>query len=253
MQFVSFTVAGPMYFIVHLLTSPVKTGKPEALAIRSNDANALFISALLGFGIPSILMILPTPGLISDVNHYMWVAIWQVFPLVQSVFQWVLKHTLFRTSSSPRASRGPLAISSLYQFVMAICVVSHTGLMAIALTPETAVPSGWAPWWSALLREVTVDSAFVPTSLLNPPSLVSSNSLVPLVMHFLRWDVYTGGVAILVWASYLYSASGAKKSVFAKAVFWFLLGDSPAAAAFLLWTRDEALLGREAEKAKKIR
>ncbi len=98
--------------------------------------------------------------------------------------------------------------------------------------------------------EVTV-WALLPASLSSPPTVTlagetARDAIAPLTSYFIKFDIHSGNLALLIWSFYLYlNASPAASAVGAlfKIVCWTLVGGPAAAATALLWGRDEALLG----------
>lgn len=268
MQLLSYTIAGPIYFIIHLFTSPVASGSDvDALVVNAGDMALLPACITMAFLVPAFMMGLPSPQLIPQAEHQNWMATWQVFPILQANLMFFLK-SLFGSSgagsegnSNKVIGRKAAGASPVYKFTMTLCVVAQLGFLTIALTPPTALPTSLAasyPWLSAILKEVNIDSG-IPRALWDPPSLdVSSLEKIrmawlgPLAKHFLQWDVYSGNFALLTWAVYQYWAAGVGGGKrFGKALGWFVLGGPVATAAYLLWERDEAVVARDDDRGRR--
>ncbi|KAJ4402645.1 hypothetical protein N0V85_005266 [Neurospora sp. IMI 360204] len=268
-QLLSYTIVGPIYFIIHLFTSPVASGSDvDALTVNEGEMAVLPVCITMAFLVPAFMMGLPSPRIIPQAEHQNWMATWQVFPILQANLMFFLK-SLFGSSgagaegNSNRVTTGrkPAGTSPVYKFIMTICGVAQLGFLAIALTPPTALPASLAasyPWLSAILREVNIGSA-IPRALWDPPSIdVSSLEkiwmawLAPLAKHFLQWDVYSGNFALLTWAAYqCWAAAVGGGKRFGKALGWFVLGGPVATAAYLLWERDEAVVEREDDRGRR--
>ncbi|KAJ9150778.1 hypothetical protein NKR23_g3349 [Pleurostoma richardsiae] len=258
-QNVTYTVTVPLYLILHLVTSPVARPVLDPTGVLSVDPVDLILlpfTETLAFIIPAVMMSLPSPSVVSPLLHYGWDAFWQVFPVIQSVWLWALKKPLAspaRTASTGNAHRQ--AAGCTYLFVLALSVTSQVALLAVATTPGTAVPERWAAVFSA----VDLRSAFVPfwpwdTPTVDPKaSPIARDGLARLARLFIQWDIYCAGTAILVWALYLHCIARpdvSSKNLIPKVAYWLLLGGPPAAAAVLLWERDEAL--NNANAAQKV-
>lgn len=270
MQLVSYTIAGPIYFIIYLFTSPVASGSDvDALAVNEGEMALLPACITMAFLVPAFMMGLPSPQVIPQAEHQNWMATWQVFPILQANLMFFLKSLFGSSGAGSEGNRTAkvttgrrLAGASLvYKFVMTLAVVAQLGFLAIALTPPTALPASLAasyPWLSAILKEVNIGSA-IPRALWDPPFLdVSSLEkirmawLAPLAKHFLQWDVYSGNSALLTWAGYQYWAAGVGGGKrFCKALGWFVLGGPVATAAYLLWERDEAVVERDDDRGRR--
>lgn len=267
MQLLSYTIAGPIYFIVYLVTSPVASGSDvDALVVDGWEMAMLPVCVTMAFIVPAFMMGLPSPRM-PQAEHQNWIATWQVFPILQANLIFFLKSLCGSSGAgaegrnSSRVANGGKAAgaSPVYRFTMTLCIVAQLAFLAIALIPPAALPESLAasyPWLSTMLREVSIGSA-LPRALWSPPSTDTASPiriayLAPLAKHFLQWDVYSGNSALLTWATYQYWAAGVGGfKRFGKALGWFVLGGPVSAAAYLLWERDEAVVEREDERGRR--
>lgn len=265
-QNISYTITVPFYFILHIFTSPTASPSVTArdvLLDNPSDTNIVLLSEFIACLVPAVAMALPAPSVISPAAHYSWIAIWQGFPIWQSVLQWVFSRVAPGPARSARSGKAPNRSTfntvTLYRVALFTTVTTHLGLLAVAVTPASAIPSGW-PTLSAIFEQVTLDSALIPRSLSNPPTvdpkMISAHALAPLTQYFLQWDVYCGSLALLLWAVYLrrVAASGDRFSwtgLVGKVVGWTAVGGPVAAATVLLWERDEVLVRRGGTGGKK--
>lgn len=293
-QNAAYTITVPIWLALHLFASPTaKTKSITSSAVGTDPVSTgiLPLCVLIGFGIPTIAMGLPSPGVLSAPAHYAWIAIWQMFPVWQSLLLMILRP--FVASSISRSSRVAAsqrsAVNRVYRVVLGLAVVSQMTALAVSLIPESAIPKApvgnrVSPWVLEMLREVNFRNVFLPTWPSNPPAVdpssvevIPTDWLAPLAVHFLQWDIYCGNLAVLIWAGCLYylaSSSSSRVSsvslsnnntkmtttttgfgdnvtILVKALGWFVLGGPVAAAAFLLWERDEAVYRRELAEGKK--
>ncbi|KUI68481.1 hypothetical protein VM1G_04663 [Cytospora mali] len=267
LQTFTFTITVPVYLIMHLITSPMSTAEvsSQAILVDTSDSAILPLSTTLSFVIPSVMMYLSAPAKVSASTHYTWQAIWQVFPVMQSIYHWILRSILpgpsSRSSSSTRAH-----IVGVYRYILFLCFVPQILLLTVAVTPATVVPDVLKP----MFQDVDLVSAFIPYWPWNSPTanelagaaaglasatVVTADGKADLVKLFLQWDVYCGGAAILTWAVFIYGVARPEKSVIGsivpKAVFWMVLGGPVGAAAMLLLERDAAAIGDAAERKKR--
>ncbi|CZR54577.1 uncharacterized protein PAC_04461 [Phialocephala subalpina] len=281
-QNISFTVTTPIWLLVHLLTSPVS--KPfsgananSVLLIQPWDLRILPFSITISYLLPSLLMGLPSPGVISPISHQRWIAIWQAFPMLT-----VMTHYLLRTAVQSIAQRiwkedpkirapTPLGAEYLnnakyvYQFILGLCIATHVPVLLIAILPSWLFPS-FSPLLSRLGRE-TISSVYIPYF----PSLTHKLSSFAEGVHtFLLWDMYIGATAFVLWAVLLYRNATTEKDIVdpnnslpkyrellagekggkkekgdkatgklvLKVAGWSLVGGPMAAVAVLLWQRD---------------
>lgn len=253
-QNITYTVSVPIYLIIHLLTSPTSAPSPapSTFAISSHDLYVLPSSLFGAFVLPTVMMSLPVPDLVSATAHYNWQAAWQIFPLTQS-----LAHHTYKRLTAPIAFKPDSwpQLDALYRGIALLSFAPQTALLAIAATPASAVPDALFSYLPFLTRDVfvhvTLRSAFIPLLPWNSPvvesvarkAVVSPEGLAELVKLFLQWDVYVGGAAVLVWGVFVYSVARPEKafwgSTLPRVLGWTVLGGPVGAAVMLLWERDE--------------
>ncbi|KAB5545906.1 hypothetical protein GE09DRAFT_1061283 [Coniochaeta sp. 2T2.1] len=262
-QNISYTIAGPIWTALYLFTSPIASPSVTASDVLPSDAlepKTLLLSNFLAYAVPAIGMLLPAHSVVSAETHYNWIATWQFFPVLYAVFQFILTRafsTLGLFGSSPRQtgrSTSALSTAVVYRTALFITVTTHLTLLAVALTPASAIPAGF-PTLSKIFREVSFKSAFLPPDIFSPPSvdpkIIPADKLAPLTHFFLMWDVNIGNFALLLWAVYLRLVAGRERGgqfsgtgVLVKAAGWTAIGGPIAAVAALLWERDEVLVTR---------
>lgn len=265
-QNITYAVTVPIYLITHLLTSPVSSANvsSQAISVDTSDSAILPLSTTLSFIIPSVMMYLPAPEMMSASTHYTWQAIWQVFPVTQSIYHRLLKGILPGPSSSSSSMRAHLV--GVYRYILFLCFVPQILLLTVAITPAGIVPKVLKP----VFEQVDLVSAFVPSWPWNSPTanelvgaaaglssaaVVTADGKAELVKLFLQWDAYCGGAAILAWAAFIYGMDRPEKSIISsivpKALVWTVLGSPVGAAAMLLWERDGVAVGAVAQKKKR--
>lgn len=256
----------PIYLIIHLLTSPVSSpnAPPSAFAIPTQDLYVLPLSVTGAFIVPTVMMSLPAPSKIPVAAHYTWQAIWQIFPITQSV-----SHSLYKRLTAPLAFKPNFhaQLDDTYRALALLCFVPQTALLAVAATPAHLVPAALLSLnitglTRELFAEITLARAFVPhlpwasPVVTGPVSKITAAGLPELVKMFLQWDIYLGGTAVLVWAAFVYSVARPERSfvfgTFPKMVVYTLLGGPVGAATMLLWSRDVAARQRTAQSVKRL-
>ncbi|POS70950.1 hypothetical protein DHEL01_v210657 [Diaporthe helianthi] len=105
MQHITVAVTAPVYFLIHLLTSPASSGSPtpEDLTVNPSDSTLLLHHTVLSFVVPTVLMSLPSPSVLPAGAHYMWLAMWQVFPITDTIYHYIAKLLLLKATK--RVSR----------------------------------------------------------------------------------------------------------------------------------------------------
>jgi hypothetical protein len=285
----------PIYLAIHVLVSPVARSFPgssfasRVLLVDSYDLFVLPLSVSYGLGLASIMMVMPL-RIFSVQAHYAGMVAWRFFPMwtaglqhfISSCYRLVWRsvfggdYNKLKASASTPVSQSLIYLSSakfVFIFVQIACVMSHMSCLIWSIVPVEfldAVPDWFGPWETSLkgLFAATLPGVFFPDSPLSPPASEITNpvSLAHLAAFMLRWDMYAGLLALLVWAVFLFlnagSDRGAFESVYAlmnqdklaigkgqKPLFtwlrfglnvssWCLIGGPVAAAAYLLKERD---------------
>jgi hypothetical protein len=259
-QNASYTITVPCYLIMHVLTSPLAQPSvtQDAVALtRPEDAGMLIASIIFGFVIPTIVIALPSPVILSSATHYDAIALWQGWPLWQGLLQFGLGRVFVsRPGVTGKAAQKTLrsAAAMVYTCTLALTVGSHLPLLLMALTPASAVPSSWPAWMVEAVGAVDVWNVFVPQAPWDPPRLAEglahpfpTDALAPLARYMLQFDCYGGNWAILVWAVYLCATARSPGVLRLKSLVWFVAGGPVALAAVLLWERDQ-MLGNKGHK-----
>lgn len=264
-QNITYTVSVPIYLIIHLLTSPVSNDNPAAaaLAIDAQDLFVFPLSVTGAFVVPTVLMCLPAPAMLSAASHYTWQAIWQIFPVTQSA-----THKLYKRITAPLSFKHNFheQLDDIYRATALLSFVPQTALLVVAATPAALVPDvviRYVPGLSKeLFQSIDLANAFVPYLPWNSPvytslssKVVSAKGLPELVKLFLQWDVYLGGTSLLVWSVFVYSVARPDKrflsSTLPKIAVYTVLGGPVGAATMLLWERD-VLARQQAAPAKPV-
>lgn len=251
-QNITYTVSVPIYLIIHLLTSPISSDNPTAaaLAIDTQDLFVFPLSVTGAFVVPTVLMCLPAPAMLSAASHYTWQAIWQIFPVTQSA-----THRLYKRITAPLSFKHNFhqQLDDIYRATALLSFVPQTALLIVAATPAALVPDvviRYVPGLSKeLFQSIDLANAFIPYLPWNSPvytslssKVVSAKGLPELVKLFLQWDVYLGGTSLLVWSVFVYSVARPDKrflsATLPRIAVYTVLGGPVGAATMLLWERD---------------
>jgi hypothetical protein len=254
-QNITFAITVPIYLLIHVLTSPAAGSFPgkhasSVLLVPAVDFGILPLSVILGYIIPSVLMGLPSPSVLSPTLHQQLIALWQPFPLWSVLIQWSTKYiyTLFTAKTSKIDAKEMASLQKsylggakyVYGFVLMLCMTTHIPVLAISLLP----PSTFSESTPILAHLAQSDffGVFVPY----PPVLGLEFSTLALgVQNFLVWDLYIGSTAFLLWATLLYqnAAIGSSWLKLSWNILTSTLFSGPiGAATILLWERD-AIVG----------
>lgn len=264
LQNITFAVTVPIYLFIHLLTSPAASSFPGKYAssvfrVSPVDLAILPFSIILGYIVPSILMALPAPLVVSPNLHQQFIALWQPFPLWTALIQWLAKfvYTLFSSENSkPRSSKTEsLGASYLkaakfpYVFVVAFCAITHLPVLALSALSPSFFEN--APAEIVRLSQSDLYGVYVPHA---PIYGLKLGSLAEGVQNFLVWDLYIGLTSVLLWTVLLYrNATSTTTSwlslptLIIKTLIWTLVSGPMGAAAILLWERD-AIVGEKTKR-----
>lgn len=278
-QNIAFAITIPTYFLIHLLTSPVaKAFTPPAssnvLLVPANDLAVLPYSITLGYVIPSLLMALPAPAVVSQNTHQVFIAFWQAFPVWTMIAHYTLAFsnstTAITVASSPAKEANSTPQSAylrsarhVYNFAFGLCIATHLPVVIPAILP------GLVPVFLPFLNGKSsgfpsLSSIFLPPSPFGHQA--TTHSLAAGVHIFLQWDLYVGSTACLVWAVLLHRNSAVSKmpssplprhtsfaeaetmrqrsgwlTVLQKVAMWTVLAGPVGAVTMLLRERDEVV------------
>ncbi|KAI9038266.1 uncharacterized protein KD926_010922 [Aspergillus affinis] len=263
-QVLTFAFATPLYCLVQLLTSTTAR-KPTVETIRVPRAvlNALPFVFIIGYTVPSTLMILPLSETITADLKQIFIAIWQPWPAYIAILS-TLVHFVFtpfiandRSTDGGRATLR--AFRRVYAFAFANTAITH--LISWIVTLATVVaPAVIDDSYKESLHPLNVYDIPLPWG----SPLLQVETLGQGVHAFLRWDYLIGSAGVLAWAISLYKAS--HLAVYGR-VGWFglvvktvllsVFTGPVGAAVELMWERDELVFNemggvkREVSKQKK--
>ncbi|KAI5456718.1 hypothetical protein BGZ63DRAFT_417674 [Mariannaea sp. PMI_226] len=252
MQFLGFGVIAPVFFVIHLLMS-----SKHALSdtVRLKDPTSLHVvvpSILLGFAFISALVAYP----FSQANVRQWCLVfWQMFPVyvigLQTLFTGILKRTSIGGDTfTPKAQLDRAALSHAYAFAWNVAVIGQLctiGIIATSAFIPSLYPAGVA-------ESLTLEKIFVPGS---PHSWKPYVSPAAAIHDLLRYDIYSGSVAAIIWAVYLLSqvrpvlSTSEERKNLGMALLRSMLSSGPGGTLVaLLQHRDETVLAAELKADK---
>jgi hypothetical protein len=228
-----------LYFFWHARKSPIAYMKGvseglSAILVPSPALKSLPSSLIIGFVLPTIPWLLPTPSVISPGTMHLFQALWQPFPVYMVGARRLLEK--FRDASEISTFKKSIStymtqVSDVYRFTLGLCLISQIPtVFYIVFASDLS------------LRDVLL------------PPFPSPNWKMENVANgthvFLLWDFYGSGVAALLWSLSLWKSAYQTTEQYAeipwgKAVarvsIFTLLGGPVAAATDLLWERDTIL------------
>ena len=258
MQNVGFAAVAPAFLAFHLWTSPTVDGiRVDDLKINTSQLNALPISVVIGYIIPSIAMSLPAPSLITLSRKQTFAALWQAFPLWISIAHVVISTLLAaiapmaaiptRTEDTARCMR---TLRHVFAFGIACSAIGHIAPWSISLL-ALLCPSLFARGVAELL---TPSNVFLNVS---PFSGAKASTLADGTKWFLQWDLLVGSTAMLIWAFTLsVKVERAQTSLlthvwhFASLLLVSIIAGPTGAAVMAIWERDELVFGRASREGR---
>lgn len=252
-QLATFAVAAPLYCGFQLAVSSTSS-RPNvhSIAIPRAVLHALPFIFVIGYAVPSGLMLLRTPDVVSFDQKQIIIALWQPWPVYISVMA-TLAHFLlspFTRNGNSSSSRCSPALQMapplrrVYAFAFANAAIGHVAAWTVSIA-SAVVP--------VLFNKRFVD-ALHPARVFGVsfPSSSSARRVVSVgegVHAFLQWDFLIGSTGVLLWAATLYVL--AHRQILGK-VSWIGLGvkiallvlvAGPVATAVeLVWERDELVI-----------
>ncbi|KAJ5307078.1 hypothetical protein N7508_006093 [Penicillium antarcticum] len=236
----NFTLAciGPIYFALHLEASH-NVRAPAARQLRY-----LPWSMVLGYVVPSIMLGLPSPNVVSYPAQQAAIALWTPFPvwvgLIHSLLSWCGGH-IYNISPEPAAERSSKiylhAARPVYLFAVIGSAIVHIGTVVTSLS-TVVFPS---------LFVASAREALAPQTLLFPRNLLL-DSIGAGVLNFMQWDQWVGYAALWMWVLKITQEGGMRVQTKA-GLLWralevvvcvALLGPGGAAVLFV-WRRDETV------------
>jgi hypothetical protein len=250
---VGYACVAPLWFAYQLWASPTVT-HPKDYQLYANTPIKIAlvpISILTGFGLPSLLMCLPAPNLVSFETKQTWTGIQQGWSLWIGLTHFLLIKIALKMdpradilTEADKKARSLKYLRLAYAFAIVSSAGSH--LAAFSL-------SGLAYLFPVLfsaqyLPQLQPARIFVPVVPFGGPQV---KVLADGALWFLQWDIIVGVSAALIWGVTL-RASGKKGKpttmqtildVIKTAVLTAMIGPC-GTAAVAIWARDELAFAR---------
>ena len=271
-QTITYGTILPFYLFLHVLTSPTNLGSPPSSPSKDIAADfdidpaalAAWAPAFtLSYLIPTILVAFPSPKFTSFSMHQVIMALWEFYPVPFKLFQLglasyvvapALSRTTSRSSSAPAQQRATTLnlLKWTYAFAALVGGVSHVITCTLSFS-AAFFPSLFTADASSSLSPPNI---FVPVA---PWQNAKAANLGEGLWWFLGWNMGVSNVAPLVWGVVqLHNAASVKRKgwegwpvVLAKVGGLTAIGGPGVGVAWLLWKRDEIVMGVEAEEQKK--
>ncbi|KAL8818833.1 MAG: hypothetical protein Q9223_002625 [Gallowayella weberi] len=201
-------------------------------------------SVALGLVLPTVLLALPAPSIITHERKQLFIAIWQAFPLWTGILQIVLPFVsswfLDRKAVEKAEKHTINSMRTIYACMLAVAVVTRISTFT-TMGLSVLFPIILAPEFVQLLN---------PSMVLRPVSVspaVKMPSIAAGALQLLQYDEMVGAFAMVVWSSALYINAMEKRSLaswatlFVKGVVVGALAGPQGFAVAAIWARDECI------------
>ncbi|KAF2757854.1 hypothetical protein EJ05DRAFT_368626 [Pseudovirgaria hyperparasitica] len=247
-QTLGFAVVSPLFLLINLFSSTIPSSPTPTSLSHPNlkQLKALPYALTLGFVVPSAIMLLPYPSLLSLDSKIAAVLAWQVFPVFVTLSSYVLAPCFAGPKNASPAAQLP-SLRRAYAFALLVSSIAHVYTVGLSVT-SALVPSLFNEASAATLAPSNV---FLP--VLHAPRVVS---VAEGALRLLKWDHAVGALAHVVWAVATTRNVNLRSSAFSSGSVWIdmvvrsvFLGPMSAVLC-LIWERDEVVLGGEHLKTK---
>ncbi|EXJ76355.1 uncharacterized protein A1O5_00863 [Cladophialophora psammophila CBS 110553] len=251
---VGYACVAPLWFALHLWTSPtVVNPKDYQLDVDIPIKIAIApISILVGFGLPSLLMCLPAPTVVSFETKQTWTGIQQGWSIWIGLTQFILSTlvlTIDQRASIQTENDKRLKSARYLRLAYAFAIISSAGSHLAAFSLSGLAYLFPVLFSATYLPQLQPAKIFVPVVPFGQPQV---KILADGALWFLQWDIVVGVSASLLWSLTVRDASKHGKvtvtqtliEVIKTILITALLGPC-GAAAVAIWSRDERVLGKD--------
>ena len=226
------------------------------LLVETDHVAAIFPALLIGFVLPSILMSLPAPSVLSYEQKQTYIAIWQLFPIWVSMVQAVLPYVMSKpVKTSSTKFFGSQELHSMRILYVGLLVIAGFGQAATAtlVATSTFFPDLFA---SEFKGAFNASKVFLPAAVSPSTKMLSIGSGTHLL---LQYDELIGSGAMLLWSTTLFMiiyrkcrSHQSEASLIAHGIMAMVLTGPLGYATACIWARDELLISQAEENDKKV-
>lgn len=206
MQLYGFGVVAPIYAILHLLFAPLNAAILSEKILR--HPRLIINSIWAGYVFITVLNMIPLRET-NPVLDQRLMAVWQIFPLILSLVQFVFGLSTGRQPTEEAKRSSHHILETTYLFSLRFCTFTHL-VTVLILAISTFYPSLYStvPFLSANvasdLSALTFSSVFSPPNPFPPTGLggptPQMTSMVSAIHGLLNWDLYVGMTSLIVWS-----------------------------------------------------
>jgi hypothetical protein len=248
---VGFAVVAPLFFAYQLYASPTVRAPAAYNILPTDPVSVILIPAaiMIGFGLPSLIMTLPAPDVLSFQTKQLWTGIQQGWTF------WIYLATIALTiaisvsdpqtyvaSTEGTRTKVTKNLRRAYIFALASAAAAHL-LPLLICSLATLFPPLFAEPYRAQLQ---LSNVFY---LANPFGALKAATLADGALWFLQWDTFVGALSVLIWGLTLRLADSTDDATTndwtagSLKILAAVIAVGPTAAAVIaVWARDETAL-----------
>ena len=246
-QNAAYAVVLPIYLAIYLSTSPLVWSKSILnLVVETRYLSALFPALFLGYILPTALMSLPAPSILSYEQKQTYMAIWQLFPIwvsiAYSMTPYMMPKPAETSSKQILHSRRVKALRTLYAGLLVIAGIGQAST-ATLLTTSKFFPDLFASQFRGVFNPSNVFFSATVSPFTKWSSIGSGASLL------LQYDELIGSGAMVLWSTTLFMIvyrrtrkPQSKASLIVQGMMAMVLTGPLGYTAACIWARDEMLL-----------
>ncbi|KAL8728133.1 MAG: hypothetical protein Q9181_005450 [Wetmoreana brouardii] len=255
-QLATFAVIIPIYFTVHLLTSPTAgPGTRSQFSVDQHELSSIPYSVALGLVLPSIAVALPAPSVVGYEKKQLFMATWQAFPLWVGLFQQILPFLRRQLTSNVAVGKGTTHIikelRKFYLLLLTAAVVTQASTWTMSIS-AVLFPDLFAPDAARLLKPTAVFKPKAASPSVKMPSTAAGS------LQLLQHDEIVGVAALIIWSAALYINASGNRSfggwvwLIAKGVAVGAIAGPQGLAVAAVWARDEIVFADDNSNKKDL-
>lgn len=256
MQLGTFATVAPIYFAIHLSTSPtVWSRKRSDFLVNSSKLHSIPYSVAIAFVLPAMLLALPAPAVIDYETKQLFMAIWQVFPITGGILQIVVPTVrswlIDRVGVEETNKHSIDHMRTVYAIMLVVASVTRISTWTISLS-AVFFPGIFVSGVSSLLKP---SSVFLPAAF---TSSVKMPSIAAGAFQLLQYDDIIGAATMVLWSATLYIIAMERKgligwaSLVVKGVVIEALVGPLGFAVAAVWARDEIISACDDKEKKTL-
>ncbi|KAI4212382.1 MAG: hypothetical protein LQ351_004952 [Letrouitia transgressa] len=274
-QTITYGTIVPLYLFFHLLYSPTSLGSNDTprnsdptvdLMVDPAETIAWPIAFTISYLLPTLLVSFPSPDFTSFTTRQIIMAFWELYPIPFRILQTLLVRYLSsyiapstKASSSNQHVKSQSSLRALrYVYAFAAIVGSATHVTTLTLSLSSK-------FFPSLFKAAAVGQLrpqLVLFTTASPLRTIPVKDMGEGLLHFLQYNMNVSNIAPVVWALIqcrnAFTATAKQEwgisdwlVCLTKVTGIYAFAGSGAATAWLMWQRDEMVLGEKEGKEKR--